>query len=295
MFAARLGSALPPGAKVRLRQALRGAEKALAELLFHYGPAELARHLERLGIRAGDTLLVHSAFRHATGFSGNPRDVVECLLNAVGGQGNLLMVSLPYRSSSYDHLRLDPVFDVRRTMSQMGIISEIFRRRRGVRRSLHPTHPVLALGKDAEWLLRGHEDAAAPCGPASPFGRFRELGGKVLFYDVPFATFTFIHYLEDLLADSLPFPLYRSDTIAARVIDEQGQPRVVETRVFSEEAVSRRDPALLERRLLERRLLRRARVGRTRLLLVSSEDAVREALAMTAEGASFYRGEPRRT
>ncbi|MBI4878283.1 MAG: AAC(3) family N-acetyltransferase [Planctomycetes bacterium] len=289
MFVERLGSALPPGAKVRLRKALRTAEKALADLLFRHGPAELARGLERLGIRPGDTLLVHSAFRHATGFSGSPRDVVECMVNAVGGGGNLLMVSMPYRSSSYNHLRQDPVFDVRRTMSQMGIVSEVFRRRRGVRRSLHPTHPVLALGKDAEWLLQGHEDAAAPCGPASPFGKFRELGGKVLFYDVPFATFTFIHYIEDLLAGSLPFPIYRSEAVAARVIDEQGRPRVIQTRVFSEEAVSRRDPALLERRLLDQRLLRRARVGRTRLMLVESEDAVRAALDMAAAGACFYR------
>ncbi len=282
---------LTPKRKVLIKEALRTAEKSFADLLFRYGPADLADALAGLGVRRGDTLLVHSSIRQTSGFTGNPQDVIGCLLEAVGAEGNLLMVSLPFRTSAYEYLREDPLFDVRRTMSQMGIISEIFRRRSGVRRSLHPTHPVLAFGKDADWLVRDHEKSTVPCGVDTPFGKFRQLGGKVLFFDVPFDTFTFIHHIEDLLEGSLPFPVYRDEPIPARVVDDRGMTLVVPTRVFSEKAVTTRNPSVLESRLRKKKLLGHAKVGRTRLMLVKSEDAAREALEMAAQGTFFYRSE----
>ncbi len=277
--------------RLRIKEALRRTEKSLADLLFRYDTSDLARALAGLGVRRGDTILVHSSFRPASGFTGSSQDVIGCLLDVVGAEGNLLMVSLPFRTSAYEYLRGDPLFDVRRTMSQMGIISEIFRRRSGVRRSLHPTHPVLAFGHDADWLVRDHEKSPVPCGTDTPFGKFRKLGGKVLFFDVPFDTFTFIHHIEDLLQDSLPFPVYHDPPLPGRVVDHEGRPMVVPTRVFSERAVTTRSPEVLERRLREKGLLRRRRVGRTRLMLVNSEDAVREAVEMARQGVFFYRAD----
>ncbi len=295
MFRASLDRLLTPRRRAVVRDASRRAEKLLADLLFRHGPAELRAGLARLGIRPGDTLLVHSGFRRATGFRGGPHDVISCLLSAVGEEGNLLMVSLPYETSSYEYLRRDPLFDVRRTPSRMGIISEIFRRREGVARSLHPTHPVLAYGRDADWLVRDHERCATPCGAGTPFAKLRELGGKVLFYDVPFGNFTFIHHIEDLLDGSLPFPVYRERPLPGRVLDGEGRMLVVPTRVFGERAVSSRRPEVLERALRQRGLLLHERVGRTRLLLVGCQDAVRVALELADRGIYFYRTEePRR-
>lgn len=284
------GAVLSPRARLRVKRALHDVERSAARLFFRYDPGDLTAALHRVGVRAGDTLLVHSGFRRTTGFTGTPHDVLGCLLAATGPEGNLLMMSMPYRGSSYEHLRADPLFDVRRTVSEMGIVSEVFRRRPGVLRSLHPTHPVLAHGKDAAWLVGGHERSEVPCGRGTPFGKLRELAGKVLFLDVPFGTFTFIHHIEDLLADRLPFPVYREDPLPGRVIDGEGNLRIVPTRVFSDEAVRRRRPGALEDRLRRRGLLHRARVGRTRLMLVACEDGVREAFAMADAGEFFYRG-----
>jgi aminoglycoside 3-N-acetyltransferase len=295
MLRESLERVLTPKQRIHIRKRLRSAEKSLADLLFRHGPEELQAGLSRLGVRPGDTLLVHSAFRWATGFRGSPLDVVACLITAVGEEGNLLMVSLPYDTSSYKHLLGDPLFDVKRTASKMGIISEIFRRRGGVRRSLHPTHPVLALGKDADWLVRDHERCSTPCGAGTPFAKLRELGGKVLFLDVPFGNFTFIHHIEDLLEGSLPFAVYRAEPLPGRVLDQDGRERIVPTRVFSDRAVATRRPEVLERRLREEGLLLDTRVGRTKLMLVGCEDAVRVATEMADRGVFFSRAEdPRR-
>ena len=56
----------------------------------------------------------------------------------------------------------EPRFDVRRTPWQMGMLTELFRRMKGVHQSLHPTHGVAALGPLAAEMTAGHDRAATP-------------------------------------------------------------------------------------------------------------------------------------
>ena len=51
----------------------------------------------------------------------------------------------------------------------MGMLTELFRRMKGVRQSLHPTHRVAALGPLATELTEGHDTAPSTFGPGSPF------------------------------------------------------------------------------------------------------------------------------
>ena len=108
---------------------------------------------------------------------------------------------------------------------------------------------------------------------------------------MPFNTFTFIHHLEHLLRDALPFPLYREERFEVPVIDHEGVRRTVKAFVFSEQAVRRRRPEILERELKKKGLLGAARVGNTRLLMVGTVRAVECAREMARAGVYFYRGE----
>lgn len=106
----------------------------------------------------------------------------------------------------------------------MGLISETFRRQPGVQRSLHPTHPVLAFGPRAQWIVADHETCLYPCGPGTPFEKLVELRAKILFYGVSEFHFTLHHYLEHLVKDELPFALYEAEPYAVNVIDAAGAP-----------------------------------------------------------------------
>jgi aminoglycoside 3-N-acetyltransferase len=86
-------------------------------------------------------------------------------------------------------------FDVKNTMSAMGVITEIFRANPGVLRSLNPAHPVLAFGPDAPWLIADHDKTLYSCGPGSPFEKMLQLNAKALFFDVPLQRMTFFYYL----------------------------------------------------------------------------------------------------
>jgi aminoglycoside 3-N-acetyltransferase len=281
-------SALPQPFKLWLKARLLAARRTVVRLLLSYDDRGLRRVLQDLGIRPGDSVMLHSAFSRDHGFRGSAETLTNVFLDALGPDGHLLMVSLPYRSSSLQYLQNLKQFDVRRTPSMMGLVSEFFRRRPGVRRSLHPTHPVLVHGPRAAWFVEAHPTCRHPCGPDSPFDRLAAVDGKAVFFNVPFATYTFFHYLEHLVAPRLPFPLYTGEPFDVPVVDEEGRPRTVTTHVFAAEAIRRRRFPVLEDALRRRGHIRERRIGATRIQSVNVRDTIDCVLEMAARGEFFY-------
>ena len=288
MLIRKLLDRLGPLQKSRLRGVYYRGKHQVIRMFLAYGSEELEQGLGRLGVGKGDTVLLHSSFKRSNGFRGSAQEVIDIFLRAVGCDGNLLMPSLPYLSSTYEYLSTGKGFDVRQTISQMGLISEIFRRRRNVLRSLHPTHPVLACGPKADWIVAGHGKCLSPCGAGTPFEKLLVLNGKVVFFDAPLRTFTFFHYLEDLLVDRLPFALYCPDPFEVDVIDYEGRRSSVKTLVFSPETIRRRRFEVLEDELEKECLIKYIRIGNTQLLSVDVRDVVECAREMFRRGVVFY-------
>ena len=253
-----------------------------------YDRTQLLEALRALGVREGDAVMLHSSYKPTHGFVGTIEQLTDAFLEAVGPQGHLLMVSLPYRTSSLNYLASYRTFDVRRTPSMMGLVSELFRRRPDVVRSAHPTHPVLACGPRASWFVDEHPRCLHPCGPGSPFDRLAEADGKAVFFNVPVATYTFFHYLEHLVSGRLPFPVYTAESFRLPVIDASGRTVEVETKVFDPATIVRRRFEVLESELRARGLIRSRRVGATLIEMVRVRDTIECVLQMASEGRFFY-------
>lgn len=274
--------------KAKLRALYRQARRTFVRWFLSYDADALERALRRVGVRPGDSVMLHSAFEDHHGFRGTSEDAIDAFLRALGPDGNLLMVSMPYRSSSIEYLEKGRTFDVRRTPSAMGLVSEMFRRRPGVLRSLHPTHPVLACGPRAREFVEGHEDCLYPCGPGTPFDRLLQAGGKVVFFNVGVWNFTFFHWLEHRVATELGLPLYAVPPFEVPVVAADGSRRVVRTHVFSRPAIRRRRYQVLVDRLHADRVVRRTRVGATRVLAVDLRDVTECVDRMLRDGVTFY-------
>ena len=254
-----------------------------------YSPVELEEKFRSLGLSPGDAVMMHSSFHSFTGFQGSPKDVIDCLLNVVGPQGHLFMMSLAYTSSSYDYLMQKKLFDIRRTVSRMGIISEAFRRRKHVLRSANPLHPVLAWGPKARWVVSGHGQLLYSCGPGSPFEKMLELNTKILFFNIAFECCTFEHYLEDRFKDSAPLPVYHPNPLEAVLIDEEGEKKRVKTYVFAPEAGRRRNSSVLKEALSRGGFLKQDRIGNTKLMIVKTTDLLKCATEFVDQGAHLYK------
>jgi aminoglycoside 3-N-acetyltransferase len=88
-------------------------------------------------------------------------------------------------------------FYVEDSSSCIGILTELFRKRPGVVRSLHPTHSVAALGKYAEEFVEGNEKFDTPCARGSSWGKLLDRKAKIMLIGVDLTRNTFIHGVEE--------------------------------------------------------------------------------------------------
>jgi aminoglycoside 3-N-acetyltransferase len=278
---------LPPGVKRRLKQLWRTYHR----LFFAFTPADLTSALQQLCVVPGAVVMVHSAFDRLFGFHGGPVDVIRVLQEVVGARGTLLMPTIPFQRTAVEYALGDPLFDPRRTPSQMGLITEVFRRAPDVVRSLHPTHSVAAWGGRADALIAGHERADTPCGRCTPYGRLFEYDGQILLLGVPANTMTFTYFVVEELEPRLSFPVLTRERYPLRWKDRDGIVQVSHVRLFSERLDHDVSPLAAE--LRRRGAWRERRVGRVPIILLRARE-VYDAAAPLADKGIFPRELPSR-
>jgi aminoglycoside 3-N-acetyltransferase len=176
-------------------------------------PDELTAQLRVLGVRPGDIVLVHASLSAVGRVCGGVRAVVDSLLDALGGDGTLVVYtqtpdnSDPSRwpltrgravpAAQWSRLRETlPAFDPGLTPSYgVGVLPEEVRTRPGALRSSHPQSSFAALGPAAARITAGH---ALNChlGEESPLARLEELDARVLLLGVGYAVCTAFHLAE---------------------------------------------------------------------------------------------------
>lgn len=198
------------GIKRRLRALRMKHDWAFKARYGTFSTEDLANHLEeRLAGRRFEILMVHSAYDALLPmYSGSPVELVQMLLDFCGPERTLAMPAFVLEESPQallDRYRSNPVFDVRRTPSRTGLLTELFRRKRGAVRSVHPTHSVCAIGPLAEEMVADHHLGTTPCGEESPFGFMARHETIVLGIGTPwYRTLSQAHTAEDLLGDDFP-------------------------------------------------------------------------------------------
>lgn len=154
----------------------------------------LKADLQKMGLTPADTVLIHSSMRSL----GKVENGAEGVFDALAEYFADGLVAFP--TLSWDLVdKHQPVYSVRDTPATTGVLPELFRKYKGVRRSLHPTHSIAALGKDAEKFLEGHEKFDSPCHRNSPWGRLYERDAKILFIGTSIICNTFLHGVEEWL------------------------------------------------------------------------------------------------
>lgn len=174
----------------------------------------IAAEAKALGVRRGGVLLVHSSLCSLGHVPGGAETMVRGLMDAVGDDGTLMMPALSYATVNAKQA----VFDVQRTPSCVGVITERFRTRNGTTRSVHPTHSVCGVGPLAEAILGAHHLDRTPCGANSPFRAVRDRGGQILFLGCGLRPNTSMHGVEELVE---PPYLFGSE-VAYRIVLEGG-------------------------------------------------------------------------
>jgi aminoglycoside 3-N-acetyltransferase len=208
-----------------VRQSARRARIAAREPLSESRFTEIL--VDDLGLRNGDTVFVHSSIDQL--HLGFPfYRALPLMQQVIGTAGTLLFPTYP-RLPSYEFLRRGQVFDIKKSPSYTGILSEVARRQTNAVRSLHPTKSVCAIGPRARELTSNHHQSPFPYDVCSPYHKIIEAGGKIVGIGVSTANMSFVHCVDDALRDNFPVQPYHSELFAASCINELGEATIVET------------------------------------------------------------------
>lgn len=253
-----------------------------------FTPDDLQRALSGLGIIRGDTVLVHSSFDAFEGFRGKPTDVISVLQGMVGSEGVVLMPTMTFSGTAVAYARTNPVFDVVRTPSRMGLLTELFRRSPGVVRSIHPTHSVAIWGHDASVIAAGHHLAATPCGVGTPFEALLKRRGKIVLLGTDISVLTFFHMLEEILERELPVTPFTDEVFQLRSKSRDGQILDTNCRLFEPAVSKRRNLYKMVPYLKKAGAWREERVGGLKIIVLAAADVGDVVSGMNKEGIYCY-------
>ncbi len=159
-----------------------------------YTKSDLKSQLREMGLQGDETILIHSSMKAIGRVEGGADTVLDALMEFFR-EGLLLLPAHTWKTVHETR----PVFDMQSEPACVGILPNLFLRRKGVVRSAHPTHSMAGYGRNANAYLAGEELCTTPCTPGGCYDRLRSMEGKILLIGVGHERNTFIHSVEEVL------------------------------------------------------------------------------------------------
>lgn len=229
--------------------------------------------LSKAGIKKGDVIFVHSdisvfgklAMRDKRGLLAA---LSETLMKSIGTEGTVIMPTFSYSFTKRE------AFDPKSTPSTVGVLTEYFRKEKGVVRTKHPIFSVAVWGKHKKKFSDVGTDSF---GEDSIFGSLRRSRGKVVFFGAPVHSLTFLHYIEQ--AHGVPYRYFK--TFKGTIVDGTRRYRT-SARYFVRDLKKdvETDTSRLEARLRASAAVREAFVGGSRILAIPAADIFTEGMRM---------------
>lgn len=152
----------------------------------------LIEDLNRTEIRKNGTLLIHSSMKAVGEVEGGGDTVLDAFIDYMN-EGLLLF---PTHSWSDENLR-DGIYNPKTEPACVGILPNLFMKRAGAVRSMHPTHSVTAMGNRAQAYVLRDSEVYTPCPRNGCFAGLYDEDAQLLFLGATLKTNTFIHSIEE--------------------------------------------------------------------------------------------------
>lgn len=158
--------------------------------------SSLIKDIEKIGVNKEGTLLIHSSMKAIGEVDGRGDTVIDAFIDYMK-EGLLLF---PTHTWSEDNLK-DGIYNPKTEPSCVGLLTNLFRKRQGTTRSMHPSHSVTAMGKRAkEYTDRDDQfENYTPCPTGGCFDGLYDEDAQILFFGVPLTRNTYIHVIEEKL------------------------------------------------------------------------------------------------
>jgi aminoglycoside 3-N-acetyltransferase len=241
-------------------------------------PNLLAKTLSDLGLKKGDSVLVHSDSSLAMSLSqaewwDEAFDYqIDGIRSAIGPGGTALVPTFNYdfcEGSSYDHDS---------TPSQVGMFTNYVRELPESSRSFHPIFSFAGFGFAAEQLLKTRSNSSF--GTGSVFENLFDVNAKLLFINVSFEFCTFVHFAEQRIGIDYR---YLKDFTGVVTQDDQSSEDTFDFYVRHLDRTVDTYFGRLEKQLLDSGKMQSAELAGGKLLLTSASAIFETASEMISE------------
>lgn len=200
---------------------------------------EETRRVLAEALSPGDDVLIHASLRALGTFQPGPDIIIDALFDVVGQAGTVVMMTDTRSFAKTRRFSVDQP-------SETGLLTERFRQRQGVRRSLVPMVSFAAAGARASDYLQtyhSHLDSTAP------MTRLLENDGKILLLGIGYAKCTLYHLAEE--RHSSPYNYYK--TFEGSLVSADREIAPISQRYFVRRDLSvKKDPSIAGRMLEHR-------------------------------------------
>jgi aminoglycoside N3'-acetyltransferase len=177
--------------------------------------SKLLNVFETMGLKKGDTLIVHSAYGQLKRYGLSPEQIIDELIKFIGAEGNLIMPAIPIlrnQPNLLDRFKLSnylntPLYDVNKSRCWTGALAQCLVKKEGALRSRSPLNSMVVFGRDASEIVRNDlfSNNSLACGENSVLALSLNYNAKMLFLGVDEVhSMTIIHVAEDLYFNDWP-------------------------------------------------------------------------------------------
>lgn len=118
-----------------------------------YNYNDLVCAYRKLGVKKGSIVLIKTDLRYLGKYDSlDPRDVLKAHFGVLSELIDLKRGTIIVSTASTSFCNTEKIFDVNKTPSEMGVLTEFIRRQPEAIRSFHPFNSHAAIGKHAEYI-----------------------------------------------------------------------------------------------------------------------------------------------
>ncbi len=234
--------------------------------------------LLKCGIQKGDTLLLHGDAGIAEQLKSNKKDKInlffDILTEHIGKKGNILVPTFTYSACK------KKIFDEKKSSSEIGLLSEIFRQRKLIRRTNHPIFSFAIYGKKFKYYDNASIETCF--GSDSIFDRFFKSKGKIVCLGCDLDRVTFTHYVEEFY--KVKYRYIKNFNIFSKKLN-----KYIKTSYFVRKLSkkSRIDLRKLHEYLKKKKRIQESNFGRYRMLSIKSEIFFKSCIEVLKKDKNF--------
>jgi len=242
--------------------------------------------LDRLDLDSD--VIIHSSTSNIGKIEGNAVQLTELIISKMdSNKHTLLAPALPFLGSMKEYLDSLEEFDLASAKNAMGNISNMIMKKEGCKRSLHPTHSVIAIGKNSDFYTTNHELCSTPFCQESPYYKLTQNNGKILMFGVNLNSVTNFHVYEDILGEFLPVNVYTSKNYQIPCTDDNVK-IVVTTKAHNPFLSAKRDCERARKHLINNGYVQTYEIGDSEISLLDAKGLTITLFEMLLVGESIY-------